>query len=154
VLRLQAGVTGKLIKIKNIIMAATKIPDEIKEKANNIIADFNKKTYKKKPGIEYYAVYKGAFLYLNRREGKRDVPVARLKYTGKFDAWDFAIFKWSSERYDPDVFYFPGEQHLNGTIEGALKAGNEAYPPSWEPSEEAMLEFFSQILKNNSLKND
>jgi hypothetical protein len=42
--------------------------------------------------------------------------------------WEFAIFKWSSERYDPDEWMFPGNQYLNGTIEGAMKAGLEAYP--------------------------
>ena len=134
-------------------MATTTIPEEIKEKANNkIIADFNAKVYKKKSGIEYYATYKGDHLYLNRKEGRRDDPTARLKYNGKFDNWDFAIFKWSSETYDPDVFYFPGEQHLNGTIEGALKAGNEAYPPSWEPSLEEMSEFLKQIAGNKNFK--
>ena len=76
---------------------------------------------------------------LNRKEGRRDGPIARLKYNGKFDNWDFAIFKWSSERYDPDEFFFPSSQHLNGTIESALKAGHEAYPPSWAPSQKEML---------------
>jgi hypothetical protein len=127
-------------------MAKTKIPDEIKVKADKIIADFNAKVYKKKSGIEYYAIYKGDFLYLQRKEGRKDDPIARLKYNGDFDNWDFAIFKWSSEQYDPDVFYFPGEQHLNGTVEGALKAGNEAYPPNWEPSPETMEDFLKQIF--------
>ena len=47
-------------------MAKTKIPAEIKEKADKIIADFNAKVYKKKSGIEFYAIYKGDHLYLNR----------------------------------------------------------------------------------------
>ena len=127
-------------------MAKKKIPEDIKEKVNRIITDFNSKTYKKKSGIKYYAIYKSDFLYLNRREGDKDGPIARLKYTGKFDDWDFAIFKWSSERYDPDEFYFPGYHYLNGTIEGALKAGNEAYPPSWEPAQKEMLDFFKQYF--------
>lgn len=128
-------------------MAKTKITEEIKERANKIIADFNIKVYIKNPGTEYYAIYKGDFLFLNRREGGKDGPIARLKYTGKFDKWDFAIFKWSSDSYDPDVFCFPGDQHVDGTIGGALKAGNEAYPPCWKPSEKAMSEFFARILK-------
>lgn len=111
-------------------MAKIKIPEEIKEKADRIIADFNERTYKKKSGIEYYGIYKGDFLYLNRKEGTKDGPIARLRYKGKFDDWDFAIFKWSIERYDPDEFFYPGSAYVNGTIEGALKAGNEAYPPN------------------------
>jgi hypothetical protein len=42
--------------------------------------------------------------------------------------WGFAIFKWSSERYDPDEWMFPGSELLDGTIEGAMKAGLQAYP--------------------------
>jgi hypothetical protein len=74
------------------------------------------------------------------------MPAARLKYNGKIDNWGFAIFKWSNERYDPYEIFFPGSKHLNGTIEGALKAGHEAYPPSWEPSEIDMLNFFKQFI--------
>ena len=110
-------------------MTKSTIPEEIREKANSIISEFNKKTFKKNSGLEYNAKFTGNFLYLNRIEGDYNSPIARLKYTGKFDKWQFAIFKCSSETYDPDEFFFPGSQHLNGTIEGALKAGNEAYPP-------------------------
>ncbi len=127
-------------------MAKIKIPEEIKEKADKTIADFNVRTYKKKSGIEYYALYKGDFLYLNRKEGEKDGPIARLRYKGKFDDWDFAIFKWSIERYDPDEFFYPGSGYVDGTIEGALKAGNEAYPPNWEPPQSAMLEFLKHFF--------
>ncbi len=41
---------------------------------------------------------------------------------------DFAIFKWSREDYDPEEWFFPGVEHVDGTIEGAMKAGLEAYP--------------------------
>jgi len=42
--------------------------------------------------------------------------------------WEFAIFKWSSERYDPDEWIFPGLEYVDGTIEGAMMAGLYAYP--------------------------
>ena len=128
-------------------MATTKIPAEYQEKANSIIAEFNKKTFKKNSGFEYYAVYKGDYLYLNRKEGKIDSPIARLKYKLKFTDWDFAIFKWSSERYDPSEYMFPGAEYLDGTIEGALKAGNQAYPPQWEPSEPGLLSALGQLFR-------
>jgi hypothetical protein len=127
-------------------MAKTKIPVGIQEKANTIIDIFNARVYQRKSGVEFYSVYKGDFLYLNRKEGERDGPVARLRYNGEIDNWDFAIFKWSNERYDPDEFSFPGSEHLNGTIEGALKAGHEAYPPSWEPSQQDILNLFKQFF--------
>jgi hypothetical protein len=43
------------------------------------------------------------------------------------DKWEFAIFKYSAETYDPGEWFFPGSQHVDGTIEGAMKAGLEAY---------------------------
>ena len=44
--------------------------------------------------------------------------------------WDFAIYRYSKERYDPDEWFFPGAELVNGTVEGALRAGMEAYPRS------------------------
>jgi hypothetical protein len=41
--------------------------------------------------------------------------------------WEFAIFKYSDERYDPDEWMFPGGEELDGTIEGAMRAGLKAY---------------------------
>jgi hypothetical protein len=55
-------------------------------------------------------------------------PICRLKYTGDINNWSFAIFKYSDERYDSDEWFFPGSGHVDGTIEGAMKAGLEAYP--------------------------
>jgi hypothetical protein len=51
-----------------------------------------------------------------------------LKIYGKMDDWDFAIFRWSSETYDPEEWMFPGSELVDGTIEGAMLAGLEAYP--------------------------
>jgi hypothetical protein len=44
------------------------------------------------------------------------------------DNWDFAIFRYSREFYDPDEWMFPGAGHVDGTVEGAMRAGLEAYP--------------------------
>jgi len=51
-----------------------------------------------------------------------------VKYNGEIDNWDFAIYKYSREKYDPDEWFFPGSQYANGTIEGAMRAGLAAYP--------------------------
>ena len=40
----------------------------------------------------------------------------------------FAIFRYSTEIFDDEDTFFPGDDYIDGTIEGALKAGNEAYP--------------------------
>jgi hypothetical protein len=54
--------------------------------------------------------------------------MCRLTYTGKMDGWEFAIFKWSDEAYDPDEWFFPGFEEVDGTVQGAMRAGLEAYP--------------------------
>ena len=51
-----------------------------------------------------------------------------MEYFKEINEWEFAIFKWSSESYDPDEIFFPGIELVDGTIEGALKAGMAAYP--------------------------
>ena len=44
------------------------------------------------------------------------------------EKWEFAIYKYSDERYDPDEWFFPGGGQVDGTIEGAMRAGLQAYP--------------------------
>jgi len=39
------------------------------------------------------------------------------------------IYKYSDNCYDPLEWMIPGLGYLDGTFEGALKAGQEAYPP-------------------------
>ena len=129
-------------------MAKTKIPIEVQETANKIIADFNKAKFKKNENLEYFAKYKGEFLYINRQEQDFDSPICRLKYKGNNENWEFAIYKHSSNSYDANEWMFPGVQHANGTIEGALKAGHEAYPPSWTPSQTDVKNLFEMILKS------
>ena len=97
-----------------------KIPEGIKRQVEEIIAKFNEEN-----NSAYSPRYRGKFLYLDSA-GER---LCRLKYNGEIDNWDFAIFKWSSETYDPHEDFFPGANHVNGTVEGAMKAGLEAYPP-------------------------
>lgn len=104
------------------------ISKEVREEISQIIEKFNKNDLKGR-NLEYFPQYMGKFLYLKIKDPNNISPVIRLTYTGKFDNWEFAIYKWSSERYDPDEFMFPGAEHVNGTIEGAMKAGIKAYYP-------------------------
>ena len=128
-------------------MAKTKITTDIQEKVNKIIDEFNESEFKKQPDFMYYPMYRSDCLYIYRKEGEKDGPICRLKYTGNFTDWDFAIYKYSREKYDPDEFCFPGFQHVNGTIEGALKAGIEAYPPSWSPKKASIFNFISNLFQ-------
>ena len=108
-------------------MKAKGIPLDVKHQAKDIIEKFNQRTLAGSDCF-YQTRFKGKYLYLDRSDYGNVGPVFRLAYTGKMDRWESAIFKWSSERYDPDEWMFPGSQHLNGTIVGAMKAGLEAYP--------------------------
>ena len=109
-------------------MAKTTIPKETKQEVAKIIERYNKETFHDYvDDLSYFAEYKGKFLYLKRKEFGKVSPVARLTYTGDMKEWDFAIYKWSREQYDPDEWFFPGEDCIDGTIEGAMKAGLEAY---------------------------
>ena len=110
-------------------MAKTSIPKETQQEVVEIIKKFNQKVYGDSlKSVSFLAEFKGKYLYLKRWEYGKIAPIARLTYNGDMKNWDFAIFKWSRERYDPDEWLFPGSEYLDGTIEGAMKAGLEAYP--------------------------
>jgi len=103
------------------------IPEEVQERVLEKVATFNRKSLT--PGtVSYVPRFKGKYVYLNRKEYDRLSRICRLTWTGKEDDWDFAIFKYSSERYDPDEWMFPGAGAVDGTVEGAMVAGLEAYP--------------------------
>lgn len=110
-------------------MAKTVIPKETKQEITKIIDDFNESNFHDHvDDLSYFAEFKGKFLYLKRKEFGKILPVARMTYTGDMKNWDFAIFKWSREKYDSEEWLFPGVEYVDGTIEGAMKAGLEAYP--------------------------
>jgi hypothetical protein len=107
-------------------MAAKQIPDDVKAQVNEIIARFNEGSHD--PTCYYAVRFRGPYLYLDRSDFGRIGPICRLKYTGDMNDWEFAIFKWSTERYDPDEWLFPGSECIDGTVEGAMMAGLHAYP--------------------------
>ena len=108
--------------------AATRgIPDEVKTEVEARVEHFNT-TVIRNPHCLYVPRYKGKFLYLDRQDYRRHHPICRLEYTGNMEDWAFAIYKYSDERYDAEEWFFPGAGHVDGTLEGAMKAGLEAYP--------------------------
>jgi hypothetical protein len=115
------------------------IPTEIQEEVLKIVEEFNRKTFtgeqnpilkalfgKTKRG--FAARFKGKFLYLDRTDRGRPTEICRLTWNGRMDNWGFAIYRHSRNFYDPDEWMFPGAGYINGTVEGAMKAGMEAYP--------------------------
>jgi hypothetical protein len=115
------------------------IPLEIQAEVQKIVEDFNHKKFKKViPNLSiimggpknygYAARFKGKFLYLDRIERRKPSPICRLTWTGAMDKWEFAIYKYSDNCYDPEEWFFPGAEKVDGTITGAMEAGMAAYP--------------------------
>lgn len=108
------------------------IPPEIQAEVQKLIDEFNQENFNdeefKELGIVgYSARFKGKYLYLDRDDMGKPSPICRLKWNGKMDDWDFAIYKYSDNGYDPEEWSFPGTKYVDGTVMGAMKAGMKAY---------------------------
>jgi hypothetical protein len=104
------------------------IPDDVKTHVEAAVQQFNT-TAIRDPHCRYVPRYRGKFLYVDRQDYRgRLQPICRLEYTGNMPEWSFAIYKYSDERYDAEEWFFPGAEHVDGTLEGAMQAGLEAYP--------------------------
>lgn len=81
------------------------------------------------PAGTYVPRFKGVFLYLDRVGfGGFPSEICRLRWTGSMEGWEFAIYRHSRNIYDPDEWFFPGAEDVDGTVEGAMRAGLKAYP--------------------------
>jgi hypothetical protein len=106
------------------------IPKEEKEKVLKIINEFNNEELDLiNDFFRYIADFKGKHVFISIKKYETVSPIARLTYSGDMNNWEFAIYKYSSGKYDNDEFLFPGIEYLDGTIKGALYACNTAYPP-------------------------
>ena len=108
------------------------ISAKIKAEAQKLIDEFNQENFNdddfKEFGIiGYTARFKGKYLYLDRDDMGDPSPICRLEWNGEMDNWDFAIYKYSDNCYDPEEWAFPGTELVDGTVNGAMKAGMEAY---------------------------
>ncbi|MEA2042600.1 MAG: hypothetical protein U9N85_08625 [Bacteroidota bacterium] len=102
------------------------ISTDIKRKVKNAVKNFNAKTLKQGK-LKYIAEFRGKYIYLKVQDPNHLSPVSRLEYDGDLNDMQFAIYKWSSESYDPDEIFFPGAENLDGTLNGAMIAGIKAY---------------------------
>ena len=107
-------------------MGTSAIPVEVKEEALRIIASFNQDVLAERKR-RYIPRFKGKYLYLDRDDFGNIGPICRLEYNPPKRLWEFAIYKYSKGCYEPDEPFFPGEDLVDGTIEGAMKAGLQAY---------------------------
>ena len=78
----------------------------------------------------YFPDARGKFIYLARMKpgDKFYQRLGRLTYAGDKENMKFAIFNFSSRKYDSETLLFSGSQYLDGTIEGALQTLTKAYP--------------------------
>jgi hypothetical protein len=129
---------------------APAIPEQAKYEALAAVESFNQANK-----TEYVLTFKGKYAYLSRfaKHGNEkalietvsklmDPRLAKLfasktvetkigRLTWSESRWDFAPFLYSSETYDTSGearFMMPGAKLLDGTIEGAMKAGLQLYP--------------------------
>ena len=131
-------------------MAKKAIPKNVRREVEHIVRQFNRTELDE--GIEYQTRYKGKYVYVARKDRSYTSEVFRLTYTGEMDNWDFAIFRHTTDRYHPDEWFFPGEELVDGTIEGALRAGMKAYPPMKPlfPSVRKFFGFFGNLFTKSS----
>ena len=107
-------------------MSSKKVPQDIRAQVEAIVTRFNRTVVRDRRTC-FSARFRGRWVYLDRDGYGFVGPRGRLTWTGDMDHWEFAIYKYSDERYDPDE-WFDGMGHLDGTVEGALRACMEAYP--------------------------
>jgi len=114
--------------VQEYTMIKPKITSALKAEIDAIIARFNLEELPHEPYAHYLTRYRGSNLYFGHDIGGRFSPICRLTYTGQMDQWEFAIYKYSDNSYDPRDWFFPGAEEVDGTIEGAMRAGLKAYP--------------------------
>ncbi len=107
-------------------MTIKSIPKKVKEEVVELIKQFNQKELVNSDKA-YTARFKGKFLFLDRNDYGNTGLICRLEYTGRINQWEFAIYKYSRGDYSPDECFFPGEDHIDGSIQGAMLCGLEAY---------------------------
>jgi hypothetical protein len=129
--------------------SSVSIPKAIRDEVGQIVEKYNQEHRE-----QYKVSFRGRFCYLSRIDdhsaeanllakvaklmGIKTEPnpaasamatqIGRLEWNGSMDTWEFAVYKYSREAYDPDEWFFPGQKCLDGTIQGALQAGRIIYP--------------------------
>jgi hypothetical protein len=107
-------------------MAGKAIPADVKQDVEARVETFNRKELAKW-NRAYSVRFRGRFAYLDRDDGSGPSPICRLEYMGKMTNWEFSIYKYSTDRYDPEECWFPGSELVDGTVRGAMRAGIRAY---------------------------
>ncbi len=103
------------------------IPEGIREDIREEVERFNEDELDGS-GKQYQVRFEGRYVYIDRDDGfAGPSPILRLGFTGNLFDWEFAIFKYSMNDYDEEETFFPGADQVDGTLQGALRAGMKAY---------------------------
>lgn len=134
-----------IVGVKNMSTKEYAVPLNIQEALEERVKKFNKKKLADAP-CKYCIDARGKFIYLRYLYPNNTLEnVARLTYSGNLEEMEFAIFKHSTQKYDAKDWLFPGDEFVDGTIEGAMKAGLVAYPPQ-EPLLEEDQDLFQALV--------
>jgi hypothetical protein len=102
------------------------IPAGVKEDVLQTVERFNQVKLSSSD-CRYLARFRGKFLYLDIEDFGQVGRICRLEYKGGKVPWEMAIYKYGSDRYDPENCWFPGNTYVDGTVTGAMKAGLVAF---------------------------
>jgi len=106
-------------------MSGQSIPEHVRKQAELIVGRFNVQNAGP-PGLYFALRFKGKFVYLDESDPSDEpLPFCRLEWTGNMQDWEFAIYDPIEGRYDRSERRFPGSDLVDGTVEGALRAGLE-----------------------------
>jgi hypothetical protein len=103
--------------------SSSKIPEEVKIAMMQRVVAFNKANKSL-----FQVEFKGKYCFLSKIGWKEPTKLGRMAWTGDIEKWTFDVYKYSRNFYDPNEFMFPGQEELDGTIEGAMRAGFKIYP--------------------------
>ncbi len=110
-------------------MAKRSIPNRVKTQVAKIIERFNQEVGSEFE-VKYVPRYWENYLYLGRIDFMGNQHrICRLTYTGDLNSWKLAIYNYNDNRYHSYEWINSGLGQLDGTVEGAMEVGLEAYPP-------------------------
>ena len=104
-----------------------KITKELRTLLREEVIRLNDKLFNDQNDCYFETRFAGKFLYLDFVQNMMSEQRCRLTYNGNMDDWLFDLFEWSSEKYNTEDDFFNGADEIDGTIEGAMKAGYLAY---------------------------
>ena len=104
-------------------MPIESISKEVREQVQAIVDKFNCDGFADREQ-SYVPRFRGKYLYLDRKDYGSVGPICRLEYTGDMKNWQFAMYQYCSAQYGESSF--PGQQFVDGTVQGAMKAGAQA----------------------------